>query len=188
MTPFARLLPRLAAVALALVASCASAQATFNGPYYAMPSWDQTLPVASRFLVLSNFNNDAVLDRETGLVWQRAPRPVASTYINTAGLCGQQVSGNRGGWRMPTNAELATLFEPSSTAVDGLPVGHPFLGVGARQELFWSSTPDGIGGRAGAGTIGAAGVSSVVLYALLPVAPGVLFRAWCVRGGANAAG
>src|SRR5262249_15328144 len=44
--------------------------ATANGPYYAEPSWDQMLPASTRFIVLSNFNSEAVLDRETGLVWQ----------------------------------------------------------------------------------------------------------------------
>lgn len=43
------------------------------GPYYATPSWDQQLPAASRFIVLSNWNAEAVLDRETGMVWQRQP-------------------------------------------------------------------------------------------------------------------
>ena len=51
----------------------AHAQTTANGPYYAMPSWDQQLPASTRFIVLSNWNSEAVLDRETGLVWERAP-------------------------------------------------------------------------------------------------------------------
>jgi hypothetical protein len=52
-----------------------SAQTSMNGPYYANPSWDQQFPAAQRFIVLSNWNNEAVLDRETGLVWQRNPNP-----------------------------------------------------------------------------------------------------------------
>jgi hypothetical protein len=39
-----------------------------NGPYYPTPSWDQKLPAATRFVVLTNWNREAVLDRETGLV------------------------------------------------------------------------------------------------------------------------
>jgi hypothetical protein len=56
---------------VAMAASTAQAQTTQNGPYYATPSWDQTLPAATRFVVLSNLNSDAILDRETGLVWTR---------------------------------------------------------------------------------------------------------------------
>src|SRR5213592_884355 len=44
-----------------------------TGPYYATPSWDQKLVYFQRFICLTDWNNEAVLDRETGLVWQRAP-------------------------------------------------------------------------------------------------------------------
>src|SRR5437660_12527200 len=47
-----------------LAAGPAAADAV--GPYYAAPSWDQTLAASTRFIVLSNMNGDAVLDRETG--------------------------------------------------------------------------------------------------------------------------
>ena len=37
-----------------LPAGSTLAQTTANGPYYATPSWDQTLPASTRFIVLSN--------------------------------------------------------------------------------------------------------------------------------------
>jgi len=55
-------------LAIGIVAGSAVAQTTANGPYYATPSWDQTMPAATRFIVLSNMASEAVLDRETGLV------------------------------------------------------------------------------------------------------------------------
>ena len=58
---------------LALTNTLTHAQTTAPGPYYATPSWDQQLPAATRFIVLSNWNSAAVLDRETGLVWERSP-------------------------------------------------------------------------------------------------------------------
>jgi hypothetical protein len=72
----------LAAAIVGVSASTLHAQTTAVGPYYATPSWDQTIACTipsscSRFLVLSNFNNEAVLDRETGLVWERTPDPGA---------------------------------------------------------------------------------------------------------------
>src|SRR5262245_31179385 len=61
--------------AIGSIAANGFAQTTAPGPYYATPSWDQQLPVGQRFIVLSNWNNFAVLDRETGLVWQRTIPP-----------------------------------------------------------------------------------------------------------------
>ena len=58
----------LAAACIMLTAGIpASAETVANGgTHYATPSWDQTLPASTRFIVLSNFNGKAVLDRETG--------------------------------------------------------------------------------------------------------------------------
>ena len=37
----------------------------------AAPTWHQILPAAQRFVMV--MNNQAVLDRETGLVWEKSP-------------------------------------------------------------------------------------------------------------------
>ena len=110
-------------------AGTASAQTTANGPYYAIPSWDQTLTIANRFVVLLNMNSDAVLDRETGLVWQRAPLPEDNSFRRVAYLnCLRATTGGRQGWRLPRADELMSLADPlnSNQGVDHLPAGHPF--------------------------------------------------------------
>jgi len=49
---------RVCILSLVLLAAVpALAQATAPGPYYATPSWDQTLPANTRFIGLLNFNS-----------------------------------------------------------------------------------------------------------------------------------
>jgi hypothetical protein len=70
-----------------------------------------------------------LLDRETGLVWQQAPRPepiglfpVASRY------CVALSAGNRRGWRLPSIQELESLTDAAESN-PSLAAGHPFVNV-----------------------------------------------------------
>src|SRR5947209_5821573 len=72
----------------------AVAQTTAPGPYYATPSWDQQLPAATRFIVLSNWidathpsGGAGVLDRETGLVWERSPTNTGVGWSDAQSHC-----------------------------------------------------------------------------------------------------
>lgn len=38
-----------------------------------LKSWSRIIPAAKRFVVLVEFNKEAVLDLETGLVWGKSP-------------------------------------------------------------------------------------------------------------------
>ena len=118
-------------LAIGSPAGTALAQTTANGPYYATPSWDQTLPSSTRFIVLSNMNSDAVLDRETGLVWERAPDATTLSWPLAQTQCVTKTVSNRRGWRLPTIQELQSLVDPTQLNPT-LPAGHPFnLGSGA---------------------------------------------------------
>jgi hypothetical protein len=138
----------LAFAAFTFCAEAAAAQTVAVGPYYATPSWDQTLACTTsatcpRFIVLSNFNNEAVLDRETGLVWEKSPSATRTIKFQ---LCSQSVTGNRQGWRLPTAAELRSLIDPSQEttppSAPALPPGHPFIGVlFGSFDSYWTSTP-----------------------------------------------
>lgn len=136
---------RLAAIAgLILFGALATplrAQTTAAGPYYATPSWDQTLPASTRFIVLSNFGNQAVLDRETGLVWQRAAN-AAKNFLNASLNCQQSLTGGRAGWRLPTQSELGSLVDPSATVGPPFPAGHPFTGFDPVNGEIKTATTD----------------------------------------------
>jgi hypothetical protein len=137
----------LALMALTLSAGAAEAQTTAVGPYYATPSWDQTLSCTTlsscpRFIVLSNFANAAVLDRETGLVWERSPSTEPETWRTALVRCNETLTlGGRLGWRLPTVNELASLVDPGQ-ADPALPAGHPFTNVQLSLP-YWSATTDG---------------------------------------------
>src|SRR5437867_494485 len=70
------------------------------------PTWSQVLPAAARFQVLAAMNTNAVLDKETGLVWARSPLNTSTDYFSAFSNC--LTTGAvfvRGGWRLPTTAE-----------------------------------------------------------------------------------
>ena len=177
---------------MASVFAPAHSQTPAAGQYYATPSWDQRLPPSTRFVVLSNWNNEAVLDRETGLVWQRTPSvPQASTGVQRSPAilsCWNVSTGGRKGWRLPRADELLTLGEPDALGGSPLPAGHPFAGViggtfwamdyvpSASAKLgtyvsFTAGKPDSIFGPIPASAI----ANTVGTNATLNV--------WCVRGG-----
>jgi hypothetical protein len=161
--------------------SPAEAQTTANGPYYATPSWDQTLACTTtancpRFIVLSNMSSAAVLDRETGLVWERSPSNNDINWLSAQRHCNNLTVGNRKGWRLPTVQELASLVDPSVPFPGpSLPAGHPFSNV--QSSFYWSATTN-----ADLSILAAWGVyfsNGLVMMDVLS-----LFNCvWCVRGG-----
>jgi Protein of unknown function (DUF1566) len=150
------------------------AQTFGNGPYYATPSWDQTLPVNTRFIVLANMGNEAVLDRETGLVWERVPRGPSSNWSDASGYCVNLSKGGRQGWRLPTIQELSSIIDP--TRSPSVPSGAPLLPF---QSFYWSATTKADDtSRAWFGLFS----SGIVADEAKSRNDGV-FIPWCVRGG-----
>lgn len=165
----------IAAAGTMLWAGGSRAQTSQNGPYYSTPSWDQQLPASSRFIVLSNWGSAAVLDRETGLVWERQPAAGTDTWANALVDCRTAATGGRRGWRLPAQEEAYTLVDPSQTHPD-LPAGHPFLGIGA-TDIFWTAS-----------TLETGATLAYTLFlqnaAETDAEPkSSAFRYWCVRGG-----
>jgi len=128
----------------------------------------QTLP---RFTVLADYNNAAVKDNSTGLVWEQNPIATISDWSSARTQCINKNVGGMRGWRLPSVAELASLIDPSLTAPY-----VPVVFTGVQQNSYWSATSyetntntnkwsvnlmDGLAGTTGKGTA---------------------LNVWCVRG------
>jgi len=144
------------------------------------PNWDKKLHGGGRFTVLSSFNNEAVRDNETGLVWERSPGVTGTGWAEGFTVCtsdigahGKGETGGRAGWHLPTIEQLASLVDTS--ALRGLPNGHPFnvpmvnhfisaTTVVANQDYAWA-------------------VEFNVNGSIEPIAKAAGGFIWCVRGG-----
>lgn len=175
----------LLALGLLTLATCVNgvvnAQTSQNGPYYANPSWDQQIPAAQRFIVLSNWNNEAVLDRETGLVWEKAPSGGATAFEWSFSIdqCTGAITGGRFGWRLPSVEELASLVDPTQT--DGLPPGNPFQGVSGMS--FWTATTSAFR-PTNAFFVGFPDLLGFIGPGTTPKTTSGIHR-WCVRSGSG---
>jgi hypothetical protein len=140
-------------------------------------TWGEPInPAASRFIVLAGFNGQAVLDRETGLVWERSPETDPHPWLLAQSGCVARTVGGRRGWRLPTIQELSSLVDPT-VAAPALPIGHPFSNVkSAGQIFYWSATsyaPDPTNAWLVTFDIGGLGIAGKTFS----------HNVWCVRGG-----
>jgi len=96
-----------------------------------------TVPTNVRFTLLKEFQNQAVRDNTTGLVWEQSPRLEVYDWHWAAQQCLASTAGGRKGWRVPTVRELTSLVDASATDLK-LPAGHPFSHV--ESAIYWSAT------------------------------------------------
>lgn len=137
------------------------------------PTWSQKITDGTRFQLV--FGGAAVLDKETGLVWEQSPTTSTMSWLNAMATCQDRNVGNRKGWQLPTVEELASLVDPTMYN-PALPSGHPFTST-ALSSYYWSATPN----------------ASNTAYAWIVIfANGVVSTfdktstnnyVWCVRGG-----
>src|SRR4029453_3238737 len=154
----------------------------------AIKPWSNIQDANQRFVVLSEFHNQAVLDRSTGLIWQQNPGPTLGPRANAPGLCnlryvGTIVNGEDGvgGWRLPKVEELTSLGQQTASVSNGgggsfefWAAGHPFtLPSGA---MFWSATSDPTDSSQGFA------VSDGTVFEMAKTES---HNVWCVHGGAN---
>lgn len=146
------------------------------------PTWSQMLPAddgepngcnSSRFKCV--LNNYAVLDKETGLVWDRSPSTGETDWISAHQQCYEHVEYTRLGWRLPTIEELSSLIDLLEDSPP-LPSGHPFINV-MQDKYYWSSTPF-------LGDTDFAWSANFVYTGGVGINPKAAnLHVWCVRGG-----
>jgi hypothetical protein len=111
-----------------------------------LPAWSQKLRAddgdadgcnSSRFKCV--LDNQAVLDKETGLVWERSPWNYQGNWWTAQWQCAASYTGGRHGWRLPTLQELDSLIEFGGFDCSPwyLPCGHPFTNL---KSVYWSAT------------------------------------------------
>ena len=145
----------------------------------AFPSWDQQINKPKRFKVLSQFAGAAVLDEETGLVWEQSPYTSTLDWYDALAHCYQREVGGRKGLRVPTIEELVSLVRTTDNDLGtlDLPSGHPFSNV--QLAGYWSATTVAdIQANAWLVTFNDGAVRPEVEKS----APNNIY-VWCVRGG-----
>lgn len=129
--------------------------------------------------MLSHFDGDAVLDRETQLVWVRAPRNQLRTFLGAFNSCYATEIGGRLGWRLPTMPELTSLLDRNQ-AYPPLPLGHPFDVSGLSRDVWTASTLPGTD---------QAFTQDMINDGYLGNFPkNTALNYWCVRGGTGVEG
>ena len=140
---------------------------------------DKALPAAQRFVILPTFTNDAVLDKETDLVWEKSAQTTSARWSVARRTCIEKNVGGQKGWRLPSLEELASLVDPSVAPPRlALPPGHPFLAV--QSAVYWSATRVDEDPRGSWGVhFGLGGGATFINWAHS-------VQVWCVRDGMTA--
>lgn len=148
-------------------------------------SWSRLLPAndgpdscnSSRFFcvlpTVGTPTGEAVLDRETGLVWQRVAPGGLATWAVAASECETSLTGGRRGWRLPGPNELGSLGNLST----GLPTGHPFT---ATAGSYWTSAPSPFDPAV---IVTVDPTSGIVIGST--ASRSATARTWCVRGAGS---
>jgi hypothetical protein len=140
------------------------------------PGWAHTISGADRFQLV--LGNSGVLDRETGLVWQRSPATGTNTYIFAGLVCPFLAVGGRYGWRLPTIEELSSLRTETESGGVHLTAGHPF--TTPPNIPYWTTTQNF--SNLNHNLV----VDFVGLWSPTTVDRSGNAGWWCVRGGAGA--
>jgi hypothetical protein len=136
-------------------------------PERSHPAVDLNNSSAARFVVAFP---GAVLDKQTGLVWEEMPDATLRTWTDAARYCVDKSVGGTIGWRLPSMEELKNVQDPS--------IAPPFVPErvfpDVQPTVYWSAKAP----------IGVSFVHLVDDRVSGGMKPNIL-PAWCVRGGVN---
>lgn len=139
-------------------------------------NWDQNLPSASRFTVLSAFGGMAVRDNNTGLVWDQFPDTNDHTWASAIDFCINKKDRGPVGWRLPSVVELKSVQDLTLLP----PFVPPSVFTNVQPAFYWSATTTAANpANAWFVDFGSAG-------AVRNITKDDVFIAWCVRGPMNA--
>jgi hypothetical protein len=158
--------------ARAIVLGCLAAGIAV--PSHASDDWN--LKYATNRQVLTPvFGGLAVLDKETGLLWERTPSSGAYTWDDASSHCATLAVSSRLGWRLPTIQELGSILDLGQP--NNLTPGNPYNALTVSGwnigELIWSATSSD--------TTPGSAWSMNIASNFLVLGKGSLGRAWCVR-------
>jgi hypothetical protein len=162
---------------------CTEATAAEQGKSADVPgvtqSRDNVLPAAQRFVTLPAFGNEAVLDKQTGLIWEKSPQTTSAKWTLANRACLEKSIGGQKGWRLPSLEELASLVDSSIAPPSlALPPSHPFVAI--QSAVYWSATRPGEDPKGAWGVhFGLGGGATFINWAHS-------VQAWCVHDGMNA--
>jgi Protein of unknown function (DUF1566) len=172
--PFKQILAKLDEVLAKLGGSVPSSSSSSSSGAVAgnyTNRWDTNNPSASRFT--TTFPG-AVLDKNTGLVWEQLPGGTLRSWRDARIDCVEKNVGGTRGWRLPSVVELASLIDPL--------LGTPFVPLNVfnsvKMAAYWSATVD-------------ATATNLVLLVDLDTTSGTTATSsktsgsayvWCVRG------
>jgi hypothetical protein len=137
--------------------------------------WNRELPANQRWQVI--FSGEAVLDKETGLVWERTPRTFQQNpplqgmgWREAKDTCPGARRGGKEGWHLPTIEEFLSLVPLPQT---------PFVNV--QQGSYWTSSRRSVTGEDAAWVIWIGGSVGGINKNVRQVTE--RYFVWCVRGG-----
>jgi Protein of unknown function (DUF1566) len=130
--------------------------------------WDTSNPSASRFATAFD---GAVLDKNTGLVWEQALDATQHPWAGATVSCVGRNVGNTSGWRLPSVVELKSVQDPSLPA----PFVPATVFTGVQSTLYWSASR--LAGTPAFGWVVSFGNDIVAGDTVA-----TLHHVWCVRG------